>query len=115
MFVVLMPVSADILGRFLLQPLALAFFGINTALLCLASSGMRQYASHSGRLLEPDFDPYIVKMIASLWLYPPIVIALTISLGYLSVYPVYAIWVLLPVISYSYSMRVLRRYRPVPG
>jgi len=43
-FVVLMPASADILGRYPLQPLALVFFGMNTALLCLASWVMWQYA-----------------------------------------------------------------------
>jgi uncharacterized membrane protein len=111
MFVVLMPVSADILGRFPLQPLALVFFGINTALLCLASWSMWQYASRLGKLLEQDFDPDIVKMIARLWLYPPIVIAVTMPLGFISVYPVYVVWVLLPITSYSYSLWVFRRYR----
>ena len=111
MFVVLMPASADMLGRYPLQPLALVFFGVNTALLCLASWGMWQYAAGPGRLLEEHLEPYAVKLIARLWLYPPIVIALTLPLGFLTVYPVYVIWFLLPVISYSYSLWAFRRNR----
>jgi uncharacterized membrane protein len=49
MFVVLMPASADVLGRFPLQPLALVFFGINTALLCLASWSNVAVCVASGR------------------------------------------------------------------
>src|SRR5512135_3662568 len=52
MFVVLMPASADIIARYPLQPLALAFFGTNTALLCLASWTMWQHASHRGKLID---------------------------------------------------------------
>ena len=109
MFVVLMPTSADMLGRYPLQPLALIFFGVNTVLLCIASWGMWRYASHAGRLLSDDIKPYVVKLIERLWLYPPIVILLTMPLGFLSVYPVYAIWILLPVTSYTYSTWYFRK------
>jgi uncharacterized membrane protein len=109
MFVVLMPASADILGRYPLQPLSLVFFGTNTSLLCLASWFMWHYASHSGKLLDNNIEPHMVKTIARLWLYPPLIIAVTIPLGYFSVYPVYIIWFLLPVISYSYSTLAIKR------
>ncbi len=111
MFVVLMPASADILGRYPLEPLALTFFGINTALLCLASWLMWQYASHSGKLLDDDIRPYAVKLIARLWLYPPIIIALTIPVSFISVYPVYTVWLLMPILSYSYSLWAFRGNR----
>jgi uncharacterized membrane protein len=111
MFVVLMPASADILGRFPLQPLALVVFGINVALLCLASWCMWQYASHSGRLLDDEIEPSAVRLIGQLWLYPPIVIVITMPLGFISVVPVYIIWILLPVTSYTYSARMLRKNR----
>ncbi len=109
MFVVLMPASADILGRYPLQPPSLVFFGANTALLCVASWAMWQYASHRGRLIDPQLDERTVRLIASLWLYPPLVIVITIPLGFVSVYPVYAIWILMPVVSYSYSHWAFRR------
>jgi uncharacterized membrane protein len=114
MFVVLMPASADVLGRFPLQPLALVFFGINTALLCLASWSMWQYASRRGGLLEDEIKPYVVKMISRLWLFPPLIIIVTMPLGFISVYPVYVIWFLMPIFSYSYSMWVIRRNRSSP-
>jgi len=115
MFVVLMPATADMLGRFPLQPLALVFFGINTALLCLASWAMWQYAARRGRLLEAGIDPYVIRLLGRLWLYPPIVIAITIPLGFVSVYPVYLIWFLLPITSYTYSTWMLRRYHRGQG
>jgi uncharacterized membrane protein len=111
MFVVLMPASADILGRFPLQPLALLFFGVNTALLCLASLSMWLYASRRNKLLDSDMKPYIIRLITRLWMYPPIIIALTLPLVYLNVYIVYIIWVLMPVISYSYSTWMHRRFQ----
>jgi uncharacterized membrane protein len=111
MFVVLMPASADILGRFPLQPISLAFFGINTALLSLASWMMWHYASSNrGRLLDQDIKPYIVKMISRLWLYPPIIILVTVPLALLNVYLVYGIWFLMPVVSYSYSTWAFRKF-----
>jgi uncharacterized membrane protein len=109
MFVVLMPTSADILGRYPLQPLSLVFFGVNSALLCIVSWGMWIYASRDGRLLDGDTDAHTVAMIARLWIYPPIVIALSIPLGFLSVYPVYVLWLLLPIASYSYSHWAMSR------
>lgn len=109
MFVVLMPTSADILGRFPVQPLALVFFGANSTLLCLASWVMWQYASKNRRLLDDEMQDSTVTMISRLWLFPPIVIAVTIPLGFVSVYPVYIIWVLMPVVSYTYSAWLFRR------
>ena len=109
MFVVLMPASADILGRFPLQPISLVFFGINTALLSLASWMMWRYASNRGRLLDEDIKPYIVKMISRLWLYPPIIILVTIPLALLNAIFVYGIWFLMPLVSYSYSTWTIRR------
>jgi hypothetical protein len=34
-------------------------------------------------------DPQVVKMVNRLWLYPPILIAVSIPLVFISVYPVY--------------------------
>lgn len=110
MFVVLMPASADVLGRYPLQPLALVLFGINTALLCLASWAMWRYAAGRGRLLSLDMDPYVVRLIGRLWLYPPLVIVATMPLGFVNVFPVYAIWLLMPFVSYGYSVWAFRRY-----
>ena len=114
MFVVLMPASADILGRYPLQPLSLVFFGINTALLCLASWIMWQYASHPGKLLDDDIEPAGVKLIARLWLYTPLIIVVTMRLVFVCVYPVYVAWLLMPLIFYSYSMWAVRRNRKDP-
>ena len=111
MFVVLMPASADILARYPLQPVALVFFGINTALLCLASWAMWRHASHARRLLDERLSPEAIRLIGRLWLYPPIVICLTLPLGFISVYPVYILWFLMPVISYAYSTVVAKARR----
>jgi TMEM175 potassium channel family protein len=115
MFVILMPSTADILGRYPLQPLALVAFGVNTALLCLASWAMWQYASYRRRLLNDEIAPHVVKLISRLWLYPPLIIAITLPLGFISVYPVYAIWCLMPVLSYSFSSRAISRSRTSPA
>lgn len=111
MFVVLMPASTDILARYPLQPVALVFFGINTALLCLASWAMWQHAADRGKLLDAEISPETVKLIGRLWLYPPIIICVTMPIGFISVYPVYALWFLMPVISYGYSTAIARRKR----
>lgn len=111
MFVVLMPASADVLGRYPLQPLVLVFFGANTALLCLASWAMWHYAAGRGKLLAEDVEPYVVRLIGRLWLYPSLVIVLTMPLGFFNVYPVYALWLLMPIASYAYSVWAFRRYR----
>ena len=103
MFVVLMPASADTMGRYPFQPLSLLFFGANTALLCVASWGMWRYASERRRLLDDSIEPALIKLIGRLWLYPPLVIAVTIPLGFISVYPVYTIWILMPILSYASS------------
>jgi len=111
MFVVLMPASADILGRFPLQPISLVFFGINMALLSLTSLIMWRYASSNrGRLLDSDIKSYIVKIISRLWLFPPIIILVTMPLAYLNPYLVYAIWVLMPVMTYTYSTLTIKRF-----
>lgn len=114
MFVVLMPASANLLARYPLQPVALVFFGINTALLCLASWGMWRHASQGARLLDADISLETVRLIGRLWLYPPIIILITMPLGFLSVYPVYFLWFLMPVISYGYSTVVARRKKQRP-
>jgi uncharacterized membrane protein len=111
MFVVLMPASADILGRYPLQPLALVIFGANIAFLSLASGIMWHYASHTGQLLDDNIEPFVIKLISRLWQYPPLIIALTIPLGFVNVYSVYIIWILMPFISYSYSNWVFRKKR----
>jgi uncharacterized membrane protein len=115
MFVVLMPASSDILARYPLQPLSLLFFGANTALLCLASWAMWQHASYKMRLLDEAMQPEMVRLIGRLWLYPAVLIVLTVPLGFVSVYPVYALWFLMPVISYGYSTAVARRKRQREG
>ena len=114
MFVVLMPASAGILGRYPLEPLALVFFGVNIAALCLASWSMWQYASRRGRLLGEGLQPRTVKLIARLWLYPPLVILATMPLGFISVYPVYAVWVLMPIASYAASTWAFRQRASQP-
>jgi len=115
MFVVLMPASADLLGRYPLQYLALIFFGMNIALLCLASWLMWRYAAHGRRLLDDHIDHFAIELISRLWLYPPIVILVSLPLGLVSVYPVYCIWCLMPILSYAYSYWAFRKKPDRPG
>ncbi len=111
MFVVLMPASADILARYPLQPIALIFFGVNTSLLCLASWAMWRHASRRGRLLDEEISPEVIKLIGRLWLYPPIIICLTMPFSFVSVYPVYVLWFVMPVMSYAYGTMIAKRKR----
>jgi uncharacterized membrane protein len=115
MFIVLMPASAEILGRYPQQLLSLVFFGSDIALFCLTSGIMWHYASRSYELLDGDIRPNITRMVGRLWLYPPIIILITLPLGLLSVYPVYVIWFLMPVVSYIYSARTIRNIRYTEG
>jgi uncharacterized membrane protein len=84
MCVVLMPVSVNVLGRYPVQPFAIIFFGVNTALLNLASWKMWQYASHKGNLLDDNVEPYVVRLLSRLWAYPPIIIFVTMPLSFVS-------------------------------
>jgi hypothetical protein len=59
--------------------------------------------------MDDGIQPFIVKMVSRLWLYPPLIIAITIPVGFLSVYPVYAVWLLMPVFTYSYSVWTVRK------
>jgi uncharacterized membrane protein len=111
MFIVLLPSSADVLGEYPTEPLALIFFGVNLALFSLISCFIWQYASGKGGLLQEGLDAEIAKMIGNLWLSTPILIAICIPLSYLSVYPVYAIWFLMPIFSYVISIRTVRKIR----
>jgi hypothetical protein len=72
---------------------------------------MWQYASRRGGLLEDEIKPYVVKMISRLWLFPPLIILITMPLGFISVYPVYVVWFFMPIFSYSYSMWVIGKNR----
>jgi uncharacterized membrane protein len=109
LFIVLLPASADILGRYPMEPLSLIIFGINLALFSLTSWFLWRYASGKGHLLVDNINPQAVKVIAALWLYPPVIITLSLPISLLNVYPVYAIWALMPVLSYSFSVRTFSR------
>lgn len=115
MFVVLLPVTANILVRNPFESLALIFFGINLSLLCLASWLMWQYASRNRKLIRTDIEPYVVKMIASLWIYPPIIIIVSLLFICLSITLVYISWFLMPVISYAYSLWITRKHKVGPN
>jgi uncharacterized membrane protein len=101
MFVVLIPASADVLGSYPFEPIGLLVFGGNIALLCLASWAMWRHAQRTNGLIEPGLPPETARMIGRLWLYPVLVICLSMPLAFVSVYPVYVIWFLMPVVSYS--------------
>jgi uncharacterized membrane protein len=111
MFIVLLPMSADVLGNYPLEPLALLFFGIILAMFSLISWFIWRYASGKGKLLQDGMDSHIVNMIGNLWLSTPVIIAACIPLSYLSVYPVYAIWFLMPIFSYFISIRTVQKIR----
>lgn len=104
MFVVLIPASADVLGSYPRAPLSLVVFGTNIALLCLSSWTMWRHAQRTRGLIEPGLSPTAARMIGRLWLYPVLVIAVTMPLAFVSVYPIYVIWFLMPVVSYSFGM-----------
>jgi uncharacterized membrane protein len=111
MFIVLLPTSADVLGEYPLEPLALMAFGVNLALFSLVSWFLWRYASEKGRLLQEGLNSEIVKMIGNLWLSTPVIIGLCIPLSLLSVYPVYVIWFFMPIFSYVVSKRTVEKIR----
>jgi uncharacterized membrane protein len=101
LFVVLMPASADILGRFPAQPLALAAFGVNAGLLVTAMWIMWQRAI-TGKLLDETLEPYQIKRTSRLTLFTAAYYFVTIPLGFISVYLVYLFWVATPIFFYAY-------------
>jgi uncharacterized membrane protein len=109
LFVVVLPASAAILGAFPLKPLALLCFAVNSGMLGFASWLMWRHASRGGRLLDDAANPRLIRMVSRLWLLNPAVFGVTIPLVYLSVYLTYALWLLLPVISYVSIGRYLKR------
>ena len=111
MFIVLLPTSADVLGEYPLEPLALMFFGVNLALFSLVSWYLWRYASGKGQLLQDGLDSDIIKMIGNLWLSTPVIIGLCLPLSLISVYPVYGIWFLMPIFSYIISIRTVQKIR----
>jgi uncharacterized membrane protein len=111
MFIVLLPTSADFLGKYPQQPASLIFFGANLALFSLISWFQWNYASGSGHLVMEDLDPEVIKMIKGLWLSTPIIIGISIPISFISVYPVYAIWMLMPILSYMISIRTIHRIK----
>ncbi len=115
MFIVLLPTSADILGKYPLDPLALAIFGGNLAMFSLISWYEWRYASGNGHLIVENMEPEVVRMIGNLWLSTPIIIGISIPISFLSVYPVYAIWLLMPILSYTFSIRTVHRLRAKTG
>jgi uncharacterized membrane protein len=97
MFVALMPVSVDILGRFPIQPLALVVFGTNSGLVCSASLSMWLGIAR--------------QQIAG-WGHEAVSLTLiTLPLVYVNIYIVYVVWVLMPVISYTYGTWMRRRFQ----
>ena len=108
LFVVLLPASAAILGASPLKPLALLCFSVNSGMLGLACWLMWRHASHHGRLLDEKTDPRLTRMVSRLWLLNPAVFGATLPLIYVSVYVTYALWVLLPVVSYVSIGRYLK-------
>jgi uncharacterized membrane protein len=111
LFVILLPATAAILGRYLTHPLAIICFGVNCALLGLSSWLAWLHASGSGHLLDKQVDPNLVRMISRLWLLTPIVFFITIPLAFLNVYIVYGLWLILPVVSYVSIGRYIRKAR----
>jgi uncharacterized membrane protein len=111
LFVILLPATAAILGRYLSQPLAIICFGVNSALLGLSSWLAWLHASGSGKLLDKQVDPNLVRMISRLWLLTPIVFFLTVPLAFLNIYIVYGLWLILPIVSYISIGLYIRRAR----
>ncbi len=108
LFVTLLPASSAILGRYPVEPSALAIFGLNSLLLGLSSWASWRHAAYKGQLLEEGTDPRLIVMISRLWLMSPIALAVTLPLAFLNVYLVYFIWLLLPVISYTTVNRYMK-------
>jgi uncharacterized membrane protein len=111
MFIVLLPTSADFLGKYPQQPASLIFFGGNLALFSLVSWFQWNYATGSGHLVMENLDPEVIKMIKGLWLSTPIIIGISIPISFISVYPVYVIWMMMPILSYVISIRTIHRIK----
>jgi uncharacterized membrane protein len=111
LFVILLPATAAILGRYPTQPLAIICFGINSAILGLSSWLAWLHASGSGQLLDVKADPNLVRMISRLWLLPPIVFFLTLPIAFINVYIVYVLWVVLPIVSYVSIGQYIKKVR----
>jgi uncharacterized membrane protein len=106
LFITLIPVSAAMVGRYPLDPLAAAVFSINNLLLCLSAAAVWAYVAAQRQLLAEDTDTRILRGIAVVWLAVGLGFAVALAAGRLNVYAEYAVWLLWsPVVSLWWGRR----------
>jgi uncharacterized membrane protein len=109
LFVTLYPVAASIVGAYPLEPLATVCLSANSLFYCLSAWAVWSYAAANRRFLTEDTDPREVQKVAKIMVLVAIGLALAIPLAFLSVYPAYAIWMLVSPIS---AWWVRKRWKP---
>jgi uncharacterized membrane protein len=101
LFVTLYPVTASIVGAHPLNPLAAACLSANSLLYCMSAWAVWSYTAANRRLLADDTDHRIVQQVARIMMIVGIGLAFAIPIGFVSVYLVYAVWIVWPPISAS--------------
>ena len=94
LFVTLYPVTASIVGAHPLDPLATACLSINSLFYCISAWGVWTYASANRQILAEEADIRKLKRTAKIMLFVAIGLAIAIPLAFLSIYLVYAVWIL---------------------
>jgi uncharacterized membrane protein len=92
LFVVLLPASAALLGRFPNAFLAITSFALDVALIQLASRWLWRHASRQG-LVNPMLDALVVKSIGRRLNLSTVIFVLSIPLALWSIWITYLFWV----------------------
>ena len=97
LFIVLVPFSANLLGKFYYKQIAVIIYGVNL-LLCLSMHyGMWWHATRDYRLVDADLDPRIVALGTRLALFSMIMYIAAIVLSFLSTWISIVLYAVTPV------------------
>lgn len=92
LFVALIPASAALLGRYLLDFLAITCFALDVALIQLTTLWLWRHASRTG-LINPMLDPRVIKSIGRRLNLSTVIFVLSIPLALWNTWITYLLWI----------------------
>jgi uncharacterized membrane protein len=96
-FIACMPFIANLLGRFVLVPLALILYTLTVAALGISTAAIWLYASKDHRLISTDLDPGEIRLINVRLMAAPIMFLLAVPFAFISSTAVIMVWWLSPL------------------
>ncbi|MGR4064168.1 MAG: TMEM175 family protein [Vulcanimicrobiaceae bacterium] len=97
-FVVIVPLSADLLASYPDSRFAVCVYGANIILIGLAQFATWQYAVGYRRLTSPELDPKYIRLLRIRLIAMPVTCVLSIALSAVSILASVALYVLVPVL-----------------